>query len=78
MDIYSHIHLYRTLYARRFNSTAQTQYPSMFEELWHSHAVGCHIVIKSHMDKFQNHYAEWKIPDWEYCVIPCTWNSKAG
>jgi len=58
MDIYSHIHLYKTLYARRFNSTAQTQYPSMFEELWHSHAVGCHIVIKSHMDKFQNHYAE--------------------
>lgn len=35
----------------------QTQYPSIFEELY-SNAVGYHIVIKSHMDKFQNHYAE--------------------
>lgn len=47
----------------------QTQYPSIFEELWYSNAVGYHIVIKSHMDKFQNHYAEWKIPDWDCCVI---------
>ena len=58
MYIYSHIHVHRTVYTRHFNSTSQTQYPSISEELWYSHAAGCHVVIKSHMDKFQNHYAE--------------------